>query len=302
MVRIAGEHAAQVLANLDVVGGRGLRHLARHVQTPLSVPVVARISVASGDRPPARSRSRPSDEEGCSRRRFCRLDRRSVHCRSHHSCSLPRLRLSGFGRPGRHRLRRGGVAKDGRAAPSLASSHFANLFVAGPGVHPSPCDRHARPLAERQPVPTVHARSGGSARNWSSVIPKRSVDWLSSSYQGRTRRCPASERSRQSLGEGDRPSDPHQLERTQPRIPLALLGPRRHGAPAARVEHLLRPRQTPGEDRHPTPVAYAVAQVGCDRVGELIGQRPQPQRIAPSHDQRLPRGGEEETRSGLRRN
>jgi len=37
-------------------------------------------------------------------------------------------------------------------------------------------------------------------------------------------------------------------------------------------------------------------QLGCDRIGKLIGERPRPQRVAPSHDHRLPRSGEEELR------
>ena len=63
------------------------------------------------------------------------------------------------------------------------------------------------------------------------------------------------------------------------------------------MENFLRSRQTPSDNRHPAAVANAVAQIGGNSFGELIGKCPEPQSIATTNDNRLPWSVEEEARS-----
>ena len=118
------------------------------------------------------------------------------------------------------------------------------------GVQPSPPHSQARPSSERKPIGTVHARLAIGAelvcRTSRSV---RCIDALSSAQRFTLRR-PASWRPFRSIGDVDRPGDPHQLQRSQPRIsPSAARHARRlDGAIGARdVKTSLRPHQAPGQ-------------------------------------------------------
>ncbi len=128
---------AQMLAHLDVVGGRGLRHLVRHFRRRFpfrSLPEHHRPQV---DRPPAESRSRPSGEAGCNLGALaalierCPLPQPPTMSSSGRSSCPASGELSSSSSPARS-------GHGGRAPPSFSSSHFANLMVAGPGVQPSP--------------------------------------------------------------------------------------------------------------------------------------------------------------------
>ena len=93
-------------------------------------------------------------------------------------------------------------------------------------------------------------------------------------------------------GENHGASDPHELERPKPLIPLRRAGPASQAANSGRAPHLVGFLKAEREEGDPAGVTGPVREVWSERIGVSLGDRAEAERIAATHGNGFPRGGE----------